>query len=235
MSYCVHCGVELAPSEDRCPLCKTPVINPNGVWREPEERPYPEQLEVVPPHIDRRYGAALASLFLLIPVSVVLASDLLINHRITWSAYVLGAIALVACWVLLPFYLDVQRPYLYLTVDTFSAALYLEMIAYLTGGAAWYLALALPLTILAGGALMLSVYVCRRKRFPPLDRSSIVVVVFAAALIALEALTDLWLHQAVRLEWSLYALVPLAASGGVLRIIERKPKLKVEIKKRLFL
>ena len=28
MSYCVNCGVELAPSEKNCPLCGTPVINP---------------------------------------------------------------------------------------------------------------------------------------------------------------------------------------------------------------
>jgi len=41
MSYCVHCGVELAPSEESCPLCKTPVLDPNQPWSEPEERPYP--------------------------------------------------------------------------------------------------------------------------------------------------------------------------------------------------
>ncbi len=235
MSYCVHCGVELAPSEARCPLCKTPVVDPNGAWHPPEEKPYPEQLEVVPPRIDHRYGAALAALFLLIPASAVLASDLLINHRITWSAYVLGAMLLVGVWVLLPFALDVRRPYLYLTVDTFSTALYLEMIAFLTGGAHWYLTLALPLTVLAGGALMLGVYACRRKRLAPLDRASAVVAVFAAALVALEALTDLWARGGVRLEWSLYALVPLIASAGVLRVIERRPRLKEEIKKRLFL
>ncbi len=28
MSYCVHCGVKLAPSEARCPLCQTPVVDP---------------------------------------------------------------------------------------------------------------------------------------------------------------------------------------------------------------
>jgi hypothetical protein len=33
----------------------------------------------------------------------------------------------------------------------------------------------------------------------------------------------------------LYALVPLAASSAVLRIIERKPKLKESILKRLYL
>ena len=29
MSYCVNCGVKLAKSEKKCPLCNTKVINPN--------------------------------------------------------------------------------------------------------------------------------------------------------------------------------------------------------------
>ena len=29
MSYCVNCGVKLEESLTKCPLCNTPVINPN--------------------------------------------------------------------------------------------------------------------------------------------------------------------------------------------------------------
>jgi hypothetical protein len=235
MAYCVHCGVELAASEDRCPLCKTPVMDPNPAWREPEERPYPERLEVVPPRIDRRYGAQLAALFLLIPMAAVLISNLLINRQVTWSAYVLGAIACVEVWVLLPMYLDITRPYLYIALDILSSALYLLLIDWRTGGGNWYLPLALPLTLIVGGAAMLSVYVCRRVKMPQLDRASLVVLTGAAFLTGLEALIDLKVYGRAQLEWSVYALVPLAASAAVLRVIERKPGLKEEILKRLFL
>ncbi len=235
MSYCVHCGVELAPSEEKCPLCKTPVLDPNHAWREPDERPYPERLEVVPPHIDRQYGAQLASIFLVIPMLAVLVCDLAINLRVTWSMYVLGACALVYCWVLLPMSLDIKRPYVYIAVDTASSALYLMLIAFLTGGWDWYKALALPLTLLSGGGAMLSVYICRRLSMPPLDMASLVVLIGAAVLTGLEGLIDLWVLKSIRLEWSLYALVPLAASSAVLRIIERKPKIKESIRKRLYL
>ena len=40
MSYCVHCGVELAPSERDCPLCGTAVLNPRrlgGLGRTPAQ------------------------------------------------------------------------------------------------------------------------------------------------------------------------------------------------------
>jgi hypothetical protein len=235
MSYCVHCGVDLAPSEEKCPLCKTPVLDPNQAWREQDERPYPERLEVVPPHIDRKYGAQLASIFLMIPMLAALICDMAINLRMTWSMYVLGAGACIYCWVLLPLSFNIERPYFYIAVDTVSSALYLLLIAFLTGGRPWYMALALPLMLIWGGAAMLSVYICRRTTMAALDKASLVVLIGAAALAGLEALIDLWILHSVRLEWSMYALVPLAASSAVLRIIERKPKLKESILKRLYL
>ncbi len=100
MSYCVHCGVELAPSEEKCPLCKTPVMDPNQAWREPEERPYPERWRSC-----RRTSTAVRRATGLHvpddPMLAVLISDLAMNLRMTWSMYVLGAGACIYCWVLL--------------------------------------------------------------------------------------------------------------------------------------
>ena len=36
MAYCPNCGVELAPSEARCPLCGAPAPQPPGAGK-----PYP--------------------------------------------------------------------------------------------------------------------------------------------------------------------------------------------------
>ena len=41
MSYCVNCGVELDPSLKKCPLCNTPVINPNELEGLTYEPPFP--------------------------------------------------------------------------------------------------------------------------------------------------------------------------------------------------
>ena len=37
MSYCVNCGVELDNSTLKCPLCDTPVINPNILKNQKEK------------------------------------------------------------------------------------------------------------------------------------------------------------------------------------------------------
>ena len=50
MSYCVNCGVELDPSLTSCPLCNTPVVNPNETNTEKPDSPYPTdkgQVEMV--------------------------------------------------------------------------------------------------------------------------------------------------------------------------------------------
>ena len=46
MSYCVNCGVELEPSLTSCPLCNTPVINPNELTEIKSRIPYPTQKEM---------------------------------------------------------------------------------------------------------------------------------------------------------------------------------------------
>ena len=48
MSYCVNCGVELDKSLKQCPLCSTPVINPNDVAVEETVTTYPvEHMEKI--------------------------------------------------------------------------------------------------------------------------------------------------------------------------------------------
>ena len=92
MSYCVNCGVELADSETRCPLCGVEVVTPVKPWVEPKTPPYPERLERIMSRIDRRFFAGLLGVILLIPVCITLLIDLLANNGVTWSAYVVGGI-----------------------------------------------------------------------------------------------------------------------------------------------
>ncbi|MGI6238804.1 MAG: DUF6320 domain-containing protein [Christensenellales bacterium] len=234
MSYCVRCGVELAPSEKSCPLCLAVVLDPNGA-PEAAEQAYPERLETVNTHIDHRYGAKLATLFLSIPMGAVLILDLLISGRVTWSGYVIGAGICICLWVILPFFLEMRRPYLYIAIDVLSASAYLAFIAWRVGGMNWYTAIALPLTLLVGLTAILCVYIARRKRMPTLHKVASMVWAGAGALVGLEALIDLFVLRAVHLQWSIYAMVSLAAFGAIFIVIESNPRLKENMKRRLYL
>jgi hypothetical protein len=235
MAYCVHCGVELAPSEPRCPLCGTMVCHPEQPWREPEESPYPRRVEVVRQRYNRMFGARLATAILIIPMAVALLLDLLIGTGLTWSPYVLGAGGWVFAWALLPFYAEWRRPYPHIAVDTIATAAYLMLIALMTGGGNWYWWLALPLTLLSGFATSVAVLICRRTRLAPLDRVAYTVFVVAVSLMGVEALIDRFAFGRAALTWSLYAVASLLALGSAFIIIERDEKLKERIAKRLYL
>lgn len=234
MSYCVNCGVELAPSEPKCPLCGTPVIHPDRPWQAPEERLYPERLETTAGHVNRRYGAHLASIALLMPVAVCMLVDFLTTMHITWSFYVMGAGAFIFCCALLPFYTEKPKPYLSLFLDMLAALLYLYLIALASGDTAWFWRLAMPLTVFSGLAVIACVWIFRRKNSPFLVDLSNAIAICAALLIIIECMIDLFVIGFIRPRWSLYALFPLIALSVMFRMVNRKQRLLESIRKRLY-
>ena len=49
MSYCVNCGVELDKTCSKCPLCNTPVYNPNQPIDRVSPPPFPSKRGVEEP------------------------------------------------------------------------------------------------------------------------------------------------------------------------------------------
>ena len=150
MSYCVNCGVELAPSEKRCPLCGVEVVNPAKPWTEPEALPYSDNAERIR-RIDRRYLAGLISLVLLIPAVVCMFCDIL-DGRLSWSLLVTGALLNVFVIFLVPMMLHRPSALLLIALDTVSTSAYLLLIRIACGlpasGKDWLLPLALPIVLL---------------------------------------------------------------------------------------
>lgn len=64
MSYCVNCGVELADSERRCPLCHTEVHNPRQPYDRKIPKPFPNRLDLFEPEDNRGFAAAITTLLL---------------------------------------------------------------------------------------------------------------------------------------------------------------------------
>ena len=234
MAYCVNCGVELAPSERACPLCKTQVNHPTQPWREPEFYPYPQGYEQLTHRVNRRYGTYLATILLLIPLAVTGVLDLLDNHALPWSLYVLGAGFCVFVMVLFPFYITKQKPYLFLALDALAIGLYLVLIGHLSGSMDWVWMLALPLVAVIGLSVLLATWLGRRSGKKILNLLADIALILGGMVVLGEVLIDQFLWQSVYLTWSLYTLIPLLAVAALFRIVERKEKLKSNILRRLF-
>jgi hypothetical protein len=234
MSYCVNCGVELAESEKACPLCDTEVINPRSPWTEPLSRPYPNEIETILSQIDRRYIASLLTIFLMIPVFVSLVCNLIYGEGITWSAYVIGAGAMLFIWIVLPLYFTHYRLLLFLGFDCLAVMLYLLFIDLVVNEASWFLPLGLPISGTFSVLLLLSAFVFSRERGKLiLVRAAILFMDISVLVLAIEISTDLYVRGEVSLSWAPFVIIPCLVLAVSTQIIERKKNLKEEMRKRI--
>jgi hypothetical protein len=235
MPYCVHCGVELEHSQRACPLCTTPVIDPNNPWTETADPAHPERVDTAIDRIDRRYARRLSKLLMLVPMLTVTLLDLLGSLQLTWSPYVTGALICLYCWILVPIFYKFDKPYTYVIIDILALCLYLLLIALMTDGMGWYLSLALPMLLLIGLFVLAALSIYRRIQLSILYRNALFLLLMGLFLIALEVLIDLAADASVALNWSVYAAIPLGVIALMCVYIERHVALKNEIRKRLFL
>ena len=233
MSYCVNCGVELADSEKRCPLCDTEVINPKKPWREPESFPYPRHLEPVRERANRVFFASVASLILCVPAAVTLLCDLLPDGELTWSGLVAGALALVFVWFLVPLYC--RRYYLLrlIALDCAAALAYLKLIEYAVRGH-WFLPVGMPITVGVSALVLLCALALRnRRRLSAGVRAACVLMAVSAATLWIDLVVRRAVHGVWGVGWSLYVLPPCAALAAVCILLSRHKHFREELHKRL--
>ncbi len=233
MSYCVNCGVELAPSEKKCPLCGTTVINPTKPWVEPEHRPFPQRVEYVLTRSQRRFVAGVVSLMLLVPILVCLIGNYFSTGSITWAFYVVGGCLCAFVYVLLPMIIDGFHPLWCVLLDTLVTALYLAAIAYGSGDFSWFLPLSLPLCIAAGVFMTLNVLVFTAD-MTALHRAASLVALTGALVVAIEVTINRYTGAVPVIRWSLYAFAPCVIISVIFILFERRQRLKDQIKRRVF-
>ena len=157
--YCVKCGVELADSEKKCPLCGTPVFHPD-IPRSLADPPSPPARRIRREDVNRSGILFVLTVAALLPAILALLCDWRINGTIVWSGYAAGAVALLYIIILLPMWFRHPNPVIFVPVDFAAIGLYLLYIDFATGGH-WFLTFAFPVTG-AIGLLVTAVVVLTR-------------------------------------------------------------------------
>ena len=162
--YCVKCGVKLQEQVSECPLCGTPVWNPDGT-NEENVSSYSDRM---PQRKKRSRKPALILVSTVCAFVVVVESliCLLVYGGLNWSGYVTGGVIMVYILVVLPFWFEHPKAEFFIPFDHVAAAVLTFYICRKTGGH-WALTFALP--ILAGSCIVILVSYClfkyvRRRR-----------------------------------------------------------------------
>ena len=138
--YCVRCGVELEKGTKACPLCGTPVWDPEPLEKNSHYNPglYPEKGN------SGKYW--LLGVFTIILAGVIIGCSvacLVYYGRLAWAAYVLAGILFVYTVAILPLWFVRYYPTIFLPVSFAALEGFLLFICLYTGGK-WFLPFAFP-------------------------------------------------------------------------------------------
>lgn len=230
--YCINCGVKLADSQKKCPLCDTVVFHPE-LTRPQAEPMYPSGR--YPVSKVNRYGilAIITAIFLL-PLIITLLVDNQISGTVTWSGYVAGAIVLCYVVLVLPYWFRKYHPVVMTPCNFAAVALYLLYIDLVNPGR-WFLGFALPVVggigLIVTAVVVLTRYLRRGKLF-----------IFGGASIALGAFMPLMEYLSIQTfdptrvyAWSFYPLVALVLLGGVLIFLGISASARETMERKLFI
>ena len=234
MSYCVNCGVELSESEKYCPLCNVEVTNPKSPWKEPADRPYPKYLDSFMKRIDRRYFATLAGLSLMIPIIITIIIDLFSGNGLTWSAYVVGALALLYIFIAIPMFFKHYHTVIFLSINCAAVLLYLFFIERMNGGS-WFMGKGMPITIVASVCIVvLALIFTKKQHFGFFNKMALILLASGVFVLSIEFILSLARIGGITLDWSYYVFVPCAILSAMSFILEHRKNFKEKIRRRLF-
>lgn len=211
--YCINCGVKLADTEKRCPLCGTVPFHPEMI-RPETERLYPNNSYPAPQVSPRGVLGAVSILFL-IPLLITLLCDLQMNGAVTWSGFVVGALLAVYVMVVLPFWFRKPNPVIFVPCGFVAAGVYLLYIDLATGGA-WFLSFAFPVVGFLGLVVTVIVTLTRYLRRGRLYIFGGAAVALGLFMPLMEFLLNLTFHFERFIGWSVYPLIALVLVGGML-------------------
>lgn len=230
--YCINCGVKLADSEVRCPLCET-VVYHSELSRPEGERLYPSGKRPAPRAAAWGVMTVLTVLFVL-PAAVMLLCDFQLTGDITWSGYVVGSMLVAYICLFLPQWFVRANPVIFVPAAFAAACVFLLYISYATRGG-WFLRFALPVT---GVAALIATAVTALLRYVSGGR----LYIFGGVLLAsgcFMLLVEFLLNRTFGLRhgfvWAWYPLLVLGVLGALLLLIAICRPIRESLQRRFFL
>ena len=199
MRICQRCGVEVEEDARRCPLCGC-AIHSMATDGSEEPAPAPRKRREAGRSI-RRWVIELLSILALTGALVVLAVDLAADMSVSWALFPLAFIAFV--WVSVTMgVLISRRTWVYLPAQTAAVCLFLYSLDGLTPGSDWFVPLALPVTLLTGTVLGLTLLAVRRLALSAFGSTIAAMAAAGVLAVGLELLINAHFHDSWTVSWS---------------------------------
>ncbi|MBQ2934052.1 MAG: hypothetical protein IJE02_05535 [Clostridia bacterium] len=228
--YCINCGVKLADTEKKCPLCNTVVYHPD-IKQSPSRPLYPENKMPLNASNPKILNGVIIILFF-IPMLVCFLSDIQFNKQLDWFGFVAGALLVAYVAFALPLWFKKPNPVIFVPCAFIAAALYVLYINLETGGK-WFLSFAFP--VIGGVCLIICTVI---TLFKYLQKGKLYIL--GGAFIALGAfmlLVEFLMVITFKIGfigWSVYPLVVLVLIGAALIYLAINASAREMMERKLF-
>ena len=208
--YCVKCGVSLPDGTESCPLCGTPVWNPECLTAESsfDRDMLPEKT------FDKNPVAILLTVITVLAAVAVSVICLVLYGNLGWGDIVLASPLLLFVTVVLPLWFTDPNPVVFIPIDTAALELFLLFICRRTGGN-WFMSFAFPCAGIVGlistASAALLKYL-KRGKYIVIGGMQIVLGAFCILLEFFQHIT----FDTEMFRWSLFASIALFVSGSFL-------------------
>ena len=228
--YCVKCGVQLADTEKKCPLCDTVVYHPD-IKQEESQELYPSE-KMPKKQSGRAFVCGAVIILFMIPLIVTFLSDVQYDGELEWFGYVAGALVIAYLTFALPMWFKDPNPVIFIPCDLGAVLLYLLYVDIVTKGG-WFLSFAFPVT--SGFALIVCTMVTLLRY---LRRGKLYVIGGGVAAFGVLA----WLIELLMgvtfdrrfMGWSFYPLISLILIGGLLIYLAMNSVAREKIERKIF-
>lgn len=228
--YCIKCGVKLADTEKKCPLCGTVVYHPD--FEQTARQPlYPDGKLPDSSAGSRALNATVLALFLL-PLFICFFADFFPDRTFSWFGYVAGALVSAYITLGLPLWFKKPNPVIFAPCNFAAAALYLLYVNHATGGG-WFLSFAFPVV---GGLCLITCACVALLRYLHRGRLYILGGAFMALGVFMP-LIEFLMRITFCLDfigWSLYPFVVFVLSGGLLIYLAMNSVAREIMERKLF-
>ena len=233
MAYCVHCGVRLEGGEKRCPLCKTPVIDPSAKPAPEAPRAYPVRTPEQELKRSKRFLLMLFSVMLVAPALLCLVIDLMLTGSISWSGYASSALALLFISVAVPLVMDRRQAYWAIGTGFVCLNVYLFLVEQQSQSGTWFFPIALPALALAAVLLTVIILLYRVGKLNKLTLIASLCAAAALECVAIEALRHAALGLPGGFTWSPFVLAPCLVFSVSLFFINSNRAIREEVRRKV--
>lgn len=228
--YCINCGVRLADSEKKCPLCGTTVYHPE-IQRK-EGRPlYPinrtPKVQTNPKVINGFF-----LIMLLIPMLVCFLADLKRDGNLDWFGHAAGGLIVAYVAIALPMWFRRPNPVIFVPCNFATVLAYLFYINWAINGN-WFLSFAFPVVGCLGlivSAVVTLLYYVRKGALYILGGGFIALGGF---MLLVEFMLDITFNIPF-IAWSVYPLIVFALLGGGLIYLAINSSARETMERKLF-